>query len=295
MRVPSVFIVAAVSVTLLVACGGCAKSREDETPHRIEEAYHLLDQSENAKAILVLRGLLEEEPGNEEARILLASAYMGQAGVDIYSIWDGFHDVLFNKPLGDVVLKSQSGGNGLMAPAPADDTPPTPGAALVHKLDRFLTELRNVVSFLNRFPSVPREKWILLTQSLRNLDEIDGRKDVRLYRIFIRVIHLRAYLDVEFLKDPNLGTRTWACSFEVEPFRDKLAWLAEQMKHILDDYRVLYPEKSISLAELSGGIDGLASGLDHYQERGPVGSQTGGLAGENLVRKNFGCDTLAHE
>jgi hypothetical protein len=150
---------------------GCAKSG-DEVPHRIAEAYRLMDRSENAKAVLVLQDALAEEPGSEEARVLLASAYMGLAGIDIYTIWDNFHDLRFNRSLGDMFLK---GGDDPKAPK----IPPAPGLSqgesppvksLVERIDRFMAEMRNIVSFLNRFPAVPRDNWVLLTQAISNLD-----------------------------------------------------------------------------------------------------------------------------
>ncbi|MBC7385877.1 MAG: hypothetical protein H7301_06915 [Cryobacterium sp.] len=85
---------------LLQACG--AHGVRQMTP--VQEAYRLMDQGENAKAVVVLEDSLARNTSDpSDAHQLLASAYVGLAGIDIYKIQEAFQDILFRKSLRDEV------------------------------------------------------------------------------------------------------------------------------------------------------------------------------------------------
>src|SRR5687767_4959672 len=88
-----------VVLATIAMAGACAGERKSEVEHPIREAYALMDQGHNAKAVILLERVVSTDPDNSEARVLLASAYLGQAGVDVYELHRTFQDVLFAKPL----------------------------------------------------------------------------------------------------------------------------------------------------------------------------------------------------
>ena len=71
------------ALAIALALSACAPApKKAGSPEH--EAYTLMDQGSNAKAVLLMEATIEKKPDSSEARLLLASAYMGMAGVDIY-------------------------------------------------------------------------------------------------------------------------------------------------------------------------------------------------------------------
>jgi hypothetical protein len=118
---------------------------------------------------------------------------------------------------------------------------------------------------------------------------------VTLYRLFIRMIHLRAYLSEEVISNPRFGTRDWACSIDTAEFKENVLWIAGELKLALEEYRFVFPDKSTGLSGFAGVVNGLVEGLEQTERENPAGSGTLMLSGEKSVRKAFGCDTLTGE
>jgi hypothetical protein len=80
LRLPLLSLLALVLVTLVAT--GCANKREAEKSRsEIDRATYLIDQGQFSEAIYTLSEKLKEEPANPQARLLLASAYAGRAGL----------------------------------------------------------------------------------------------------------------------------------------------------------------------------------------------------------------------
>src|SRR5262249_27926160 len=151
-------------------------------------AYRLMDSGQNARAIVLLEQYLNEK-GNDsssEARILLASALLGQVGVDIFRLHDSFRDILFDHPLserlwGNPLSDKKENENSLPArrrrweerQKPVVD-PPTAIETFIDRLGFVLEQVRNIVSFVNRFPHVIRANWGLLDKALDCLEPVGG-------------------------------------------------------------------------------------------------------------------------
>lgn len=67
---------------LVFLASGCANKREAEKSRSdIDRATYLIDQGQFSEAIYTLTEKLKEEPQHSQARLLLASAYAGRAGL----------------------------------------------------------------------------------------------------------------------------------------------------------------------------------------------------------------------
>ncbi len=292
------------------ALGACAKSHAPAAPPPpLTEAYSLMDHGDNAKAIVLLEKQVQADPSSDEARALLASAYVGEAGVDVYRIHDTFYDVLFSRPLQKSFFTGASTAAPVAdvsapAPGPSASPSPVPGPAPVQQLirltDIFMAETQSIVGFLNRFPDVEKAKWPLLDRALEQLDTIvpespdpasaKRHKDVMLYRVFIRVVYLKAYLAQELIGDRDFGNKRWACNVDLEALRESAEWVSHQLVLAADDFRAVFPDKGSSLDTLNAA----ASALDQELTRpvgsdGPAGTRTGLLELQSWLRSQSGC------
>lgn len=59
----------------------CGATWEDRTPSEYDRAVKFIDQKEYNSAILLLDSLLQKNPKDQQARILLSSAYVGRSGL----------------------------------------------------------------------------------------------------------------------------------------------------------------------------------------------------------------------
>lgn len=271
------------------AVAGCGESKpQPEVPSPLREAYSLMDQGQNAKAILLLESATRADSGNEEARVLLASAYLGEAGVDVYRIHDSFKDVLFSKSLGDSFWKAKPRSEAVPEPHEEAD-PKAPFEKLLDRMDVALARLQKVVNFLNRFPDVEKRNWGLLDRALENLDAITQTRDVSLYKVFIRVIYLKAYFDHEVVNDSELGSKKWACSLDLEKLRESLIWVTQNLVAASEDFHRVFPDKTSSLDGAHGELAGLLKFLEEMKPEAPVGTNTGLLATQQKLRERFHC------
>lgn len=290
------------AITALVAC---SQKKEAPTPKALTEAYQLLDQGKNDKAIILLQQTLANDPKgpqSKEAKFLLSSAYLGKAGIDVYSLHDSFHDVIFAKSLDE----SFWGNGGKKATTGLGDdseqlekahefqtVDSTPTSELIDRLDNGLVQLRKAVVFLNRFPDVPESNWPLLDQALDQLDELPPEKDVALYRAFIRVVYVRAFLSIRLIKGSDVGTKSWACQIHVSELNDGLAWVSQQTSLATDDVVRVFPKEATSLARIQSTLSILSEELNRSREGAPVGSQRSFDALQSKIRKAFRCESSA--
>ena len=242
------------------ACGRTAAQ-----PTRIQSAYTLLDHGQNASAIVLLESELREGSEHpDEARTLLASAYMGMAGIDIFSIFDAFQSFLFSKSLGDMFLgkgggdansaSPGAGGPTAVPPVSKDSDPDAPEVlqssvfgfsagdaklneadAQLMSVDATLASLERFGLYLARFPHVPERQWPLLASALDQLDRTAPNADLQMYKAFIRLIQLKSYLREKVIRDSGFGTRKWACNVELSEFAEPLGYFAGVLTAVSDD------------------------------------------------------------
>lgn len=271
-----------VALVIVTICY-CAK-RDPEIPlHSLAEAYALMDAGDNAKAIVVLEMLLVKEPGNTQAKILLSSALLGAAGVDVFKAHDHFSDIIFNQSLGARLWGEPEGGA-----EPTEEKGGTPIEGLVNRIDLLLGRLRQVVLFMNRFPHVDKINWPLLDRALEKLeipsDQID--KDVRMYRLLINILYFRAYLSESLLKDATLGSKKWICRVDIEHFRESILWTARKLLSVSDDFAEVYPQNAFHVTALHATT---AAVVEDIMVRAPAGSRTALYLFQSKFREFMRC------
>jgi hypothetical protein len=274
---------------------------------RINEAYELLDQGQTSRAIVLLQDVLREDPGNREARVMIASAYMGRAGIDVLSMHDAFRDVLFSKSLSDVFLK---GGGKKDEPSPGDSVQvdPLTGAPridsksgvkvskverMLEQVDEFLNNLRRVLVILDRFPKVVERRWPLMDEALSHLDRTgDNRemeREVRLYRMFVRLIYLKEVLVTRIVRDTSFGTRRWACTVELEDFHEGLTWVSATVALLSEDFRHVYPREAPPFERFEAMLKLFAEELGSLRESAVAGTETATASAQWELRDAFRC------
>ncbi len=287
--------------TLSVAVVSCGSKDQAQPQHPLTEAYRLMDKGDNAKAAILLEQYLQQNPDSKEGKVLVASAYMGEAGVDIYKLYDSFKDVLFQEPLKD---RFWGGGTNSDASLLGNDSdvenrktvihkdqkvqPATPAQNLIDLSDRVFAKAQKIAEFLNRFPDVPRDKWPLLDSGIQSLNSAGNDRDISLYRIFFRLIYVKAFLGDEVLHDPNLGSKQWACSLDLSNLRENLNWILEQFSAASDDIRRAYPAQASNLNSAQAIVSAIQEDLDQL-DQAKNGENTGLLGLQTSLRSSLGC------
>jgi tetratricopeptide (TPR) repeat protein len=221
-----------ISAVLLALLTGCGRTRTGTIPPK-EEAVTLMDTRQNAKAAEILETALEKNPDDDEAKLLLASAYMGLAGIDIYRIFDAFQDLIFRRSLKDQIISpARDGiqkhplGNGDI---PSADETKTKAEEAMAAIDRALSSFQLVLLYLDRFPQVPEEKWPYIESALAELESMrDPSSDTFTYRVLIRLIYSKSYLVERVIRDHQAWTRDWGCHFDVRDFDEGLDFFTHQ-------------------------------------------------------------------
>jgi len=230
MRAP-ILLILALSFAVLPGCG---KARTGTIPAK-EEAVTLMDKGENARAARILETDLARNPHDDETKLLLASAYMGLAGIDVYRIFDAFQDLLFKRSLKDQIIspKSDAGGPGALGNGKIPDHAETKTKSdeALAALDRTLSSLQLALVYLDRFPQVPEEKWPYIEAALARLESMDDpASDTYTYRVLIRLIYAKSYLVANVIRNERVWTREWACRFNAQDFDLDLAFFT---RHVL--------------------------------------------------------------
>lgn len=230
------FFTSALLLSLLAGCGG---AKTGAMPPK-EEAVKLMDTGENAKAAAILEDSLAKHPDDDEAKLLLASSYMGMAGIDVYKIFDAFKDLIFKKSLKDQIITPHDGvadhpslGDGAI---PDQDPAKTKSEIAVAKFDKTLSTLQLALIYLDRFPQIDEEKWPLVESALATLQSMKNPAgDTFVYRVLIRLIYSKSYLVARVLRNEQLWTREWACHFKAQDFDGDLAFFTFQVRSIEAD------------------------------------------------------------
>jgi hypothetical protein len=259
-----------------------------------------MDKGQNEKAAILLEKIVEEQPENREAKILLASAYMGQAGVDIYKLHDTFKDVLFNQPLSERFWGKSAGADPLNDPSSASfdekmtvselgpDGQPLPIIQMINTADRILIKSKKAIEFLSRFPDVPKEKWPLLDSGLQLLDGAGDERDLCLYRVFFRVIYLKAYFSHEFLRDPDMPRKKWLCSIDLGNLRESVDWILKHLTAASEDFQRAFPKRAATLNSIQAMSHAIRDELTQL-EQSKDGTNSGLIVIQNGFRSSLRC------
>lgn len=296
-----------IAFTLAVAAlPACARKENRTTPRytAVNEAYELLDKGQTSRALALLETIVQEEPANTEARVMLASAYMGKAGIDVLSMHDAFKDVLFSRSLSDVFFKGGKSQDAAPTPGSTTSDPltgappvadseaenaPTPAEALFERVDEFLNNVRRVLVVLDRFPRVQPTQWPMVDQALYNLNQTPLHREIRLYRMFIRMIYLKEVLVTRILRDPNFATRKWACTLELAQLHESLSWVSIALAEISEDFIKLYPKDGSPFTRVEALFKVFSEKLGNLEASTPAGGETAMMMSQRRINKSFGC------
>jgi hypothetical protein len=274
----------------------CAKQNQDTRKANrtaVGEAYTLMDHGDNGRAVILLEGVVEQEPANAEARLMLASAYMGKAGIDVLVLHDSFQDVLFSRSLSEVFSSDTNAGEAPKASAPKNGLLPgeeeTRVEKLLRQLDALLDTTRRVMIIFNRFPQIPERNWPYLDQALFHLDQLGDIKEVRVYRLFIRMLYLKEYLVRKIIHDSSFGTRAWACRLEASELQDGLLWAMSLLANASQDFIQIYPKEGSPFVRAYALFRGIEDGLTHLQDEVPVGGESAMSMGQRRLREALRC------
>jgi hypothetical protein len=272
---------------------GCGKARTGVIPPK-EEAVSLMDKGQNAKAAEILEGELGQNPNDDEAKLLLASAYMGLAGIDVYRIFDAFSDLIFKRSLKDQIITPKSDENAKnplgSGTIPEKEKLKSKSEVALANLDRSLSSLQLALVYLDRFPQVPEEKWPLLEAALTKLESMsDPASDTFTYRVLIRLIYSKSYLVARVLRNESAWTREWACHFNAQDFDLDLAFFTRQALAIDSDLGQGAAKGAKALAKVRKNFSFLANAASSADG---FSTWTEGLTFselENSVKSGFNC------
>src|SRR4051812_29166905 len=83
----------------VLALAGCGTERQDVA--RNDAIRHYLNQRDYEHAISLLKERIDENPADDAAKILLASAYSGSVGINTIDCFEVLRPKLFDRPLGE--------------------------------------------------------------------------------------------------------------------------------------------------------------------------------------------------
>src|SRR5690606_10543937 len=129
---------------------------------------------------------VSSHPEDEEGHLLLASAYLGAAGADIYTTYDSFKEILFDKSLNDRLWHQSKSGSNLYFnsfESENDGVAAGPVGNLAKDLNRFLFNFLRITNLLHRFIKIEKSKWPLLDVALEHLKKTTPTRDIQLYKV----------------------------------------------------------------------------------------------------------------
>ncbi|MBI4924836.1 MAG: hypothetical protein HY843_02840 [Bdellovibrio sp.] len=258
-------------IILLVclSCLNCGNPRQVYKPSSVAEAEDLIDKGENEKAILILEKYMQEEPKNKEVKILLASAYLGYAGLSIYSYFESFHDLLFERPLSETLFGDKSSQDlasvSINMPGLNDDLAPI--EVMLLKLSQFFLIASNQLSFFNRFNTVMPAYWQFVDRALKLIDSTEKTNDIVLYKILIWIIYIKSYLKYNIVGDKSVGSRQWICNLDVERFYLDIKWILRSVLIIVKDVKIIKTEGSAALNDLEIGLSDIEHIMNEFSDQ----------------------------
>lgn len=227
---------------LVVQSCGSQPNRVQLNP--IKEAYSMLNQGKNASAIVLLEAYLSTDKKNNEAKTVLASAYMGQAGIDVFKMYDAYKDVFFAHSVADEFTKPAGKIAELAKKTSEPEKDPAPVEKFIAQMDSSILQFQEFMRYISRMPKVEQEKWPLIDRALTILDSIDEpTKDIKLYRVFARVIYVRSYLGIKIVGNPDFGTEKWLRCLDFEEAIREFQWLIVKIDEAGVDFHNVYPDR----------------------------------------------------
>lgn len=241
---------------LLIGCVPGASEKKSAMPAEsvMTQALKLIDQGRPEEAALLLEDLSEQQPGNDEIDVALASAYASCAGLKMSSFYDLFYELIFARPLAH--LQSQSGSQkyrSLIGKKQTIDAERFQVAAS-HQAPLTLQKIREalLLSFqlmdvFAKLPEVVVEKEIFVRQSLHVLENLQQPKKAHYaYRSLLRATLLKADLHRRF----EAETASSDCNIDVIGLIDDLEVVDGQLVSLFTDLGLAFPRERPQLRRI---------------------------------------------
>ncbi len=196
----------------LVACSN--RHETSETRDEMARASYLIDQGQYSEAIYILNEKLKAEPGHPKARVLLASAYAGRAGLKFIQY----------KDFASAVLTWDTNGSNALA---ASRDP------VIRTIAQTIWQIQVVLRAFDAVPA-PTEKngYDDLRTALEILDE-GGRlyEGASLYRALIRIVVFKQDLVTRYQLRAENG-----CYIEIPQLARWFETIERELSMLMTDY-----------------------------------------------------------
>lgn len=191
-----------------------------------------LNQGDYEQAIALLKEHLDDDPADDEAKILLASAYSGSVGINTIDCFEVLRPKLFDRPLSEkgafIASTDQPGGAALAAPAGELPVPAAPNPdstaesreqrailAIERELLKFSGQASDALETAFKLPHVPLANRDRIVLSLAILTDIPESSDqyltAQLYQGILSFVQFMNYFRdaIPPGRDSQVGTEDW--------------------------------------------------------------------------------------
>lgn len=263
------------AMVFLTGCGHGYKAAT--VSEKLTLAYRLMDRGQSAQATALLEEILERDSPSRneenEARLMLASVYAGQAGVDIISLHKAFKDVFFSQSLVDSVEQNNFGQ--LTSQVPQIEEDDSGLVKLVNDVGQVLYTSQRIMLFLSNLPKVDDQKWPLLEEAISVLQPINNPRDRVAYRFFLRMLYLRELIHSKIKSEEKSALKIFLCNVSLTEIKDFMGQIHKQTSQSEREVEILFSNYKEPLQKVNDRIETGLEAIDILQEKSPTGTLLG--------------------
>lgn len=257
-------------LVMSVLCSGCRHQAETKQP--LDSVRELLNQREYDQAIKRLESYRKKEPQDQEATLLLATAYTGSTGVNLVDSYGFFSRLLINKP--------QKKGNSSSVIPKSDSMHLEEMAQLIRK---YFASLAQDSDLFFAIPYVSQSQRSRIVEALLLVKTIPGDDPVaeraRAYQGFLHLLQFSNYTKDMFPQLDFNGPVTvidLVCNLNTQTFLAQMQYGLVYLGDLLNDAEWLLKKKDKALApqllELRIQVEELKNSLKQDQNPATQGS-----------------------
>ncbi|MCB9025324.1 MAG: hypothetical protein H6625_03330 [Bdellovibrionaceae bacterium] len=191
----------------------CGNTWEERTPSEYDRAVQFIDQKDYNSAILILGSMLQKNSNDQQARILLSSAYVGRSGLSFRKL------IAMNQNIGDVSSvkpnsyeqKALKTINHLKSKNnPSLDEGQNKTLLILEKIYAFKIYVNNFLSTFAAIPSIQKKSQVLDLQNAIDLLEASTNLSTGLvlYRGLLRLVVFNYNLTSEYNLKESINCKT---------------------------------------------------------------------------------------
>lgn len=240
----------------------------------------LIDDNRPEEAAVLLEELHDNDPGDDETSVALASAYAAMAKLRISAFYDLFYELIFVRPLSE--LQGQGGSKkyrALLGTAKSPDgdrfgekNKLSGGESTVQQLrEAWELSLKLTEVFAN-LPELSAEQAPLVGESIRLLEQLVAPKKAHhAYRALLRATLVKFNSRRRFAQTDTETHDEKSCQFDAEALVEKLEETDFDLNTLFNDIGLAFPREKSGLRKSSVRFHELVSALKAKLEKaGPV-------------------------